>query len=149
MIESLQDSPRIALFGVNVLTTAHLAAAIVGYAFGDGVLVQMQLLVVDGVVPVRSIWHIIIAFMAKTLKVRLTAPDPNLVHEFRNFGEDVYRALRNECEVSIQEIDASTSEFHLRGIHKRELRTIAAKVRKIVEKYQRLPPVDVHEIQGV
>ena len=40
--------------------------------------------------------------MAKTLKVQLTAPSPNLVHWFRNFGEDVYRALRDECEVSIR-----------------------------------------------
>lgn len=86
--------------------------------------------------------------MAKTLKVQLMAPNSNLVHQFRNFGEDVYRALRDECEVSIQEIDTSTSEFHLRGIHKRELRTIAAKVRKIIEKqYQSLPPIEVYEIE--
>jgi hypothetical protein len=85
--------------------------------------------------------------MAKTLKVRLTEPNANLVHQFRNFGEDVYRALRDECEVSIQEIDASTSEFHLRGIHKRELRAIAAKVHKIIEKqYQTLPAIEVYEI---
>jgi hypothetical protein len=84
--------------------------------------------------------------MARTLKVQLTAPSPDLIHEFRNFGEDIYRALRNECEVSIQEIDTSTSEFHLRGIHKREVRTITAKVRKIIKKYQWLPPINVYEI---
>jgi hypothetical protein len=86
--------------------------------------------------------------MAKTLKVQLTAPSPNLVHWFRNFGEDVYRALRDECEVSIREIDASTSEFYIRGIHKREVRTVAAKVRKIIEKRnQILPPIEVYEIE--
>ena len=62
--------------------------------------------------------------MARTLKVQLITPNPlsvqGLVANFRNFGEDVYRALRNECDVSIQEIDASISEFHLRGLHKRE-----------------------------
>jgi hypothetical protein len=84
--------------------------------------------------------------MARTLKVQLTVPSPDLIHEFRNFGEDIYRALRNECEVSIQEIDTSTSEFHLRGIHKREVRTITAKVRKIIKKYQWLPPINVYEI---
>ena len=86
--------------------------------------------------------------MAKTLKVQLTAPSPDLVHQFRNFGEDVYRDLGSECEVSIQEIDASTSEFHLRGIHKREVRSVAAKVRKIIEKrYQMLPLIEVYEIE--
>lgn len=84
--------------------------------------------------------------MAKTLKVQLTAPDPGLVHQFRNFGEDVYRALRDECEVSIREIDASTGEFYLRGIRSREVRSMAAKLRKIFEKYKGLPPIDVQEI---
>jgi hypothetical protein len=72
--------------------------------------------------------------MARTLKIYLTAPSPDLVHQWRNFGEDIYRALRDECEVSIDEIDASTSEFFVRGIHKHELRTVAATVRKIAEK---------------
>jgi hypothetical protein len=36
--------------------------------------------------------------------------------------------LHEECEVSIGEIDASTSEFFVRGIRKRELRTTVASV---------------------
>jgi hypothetical protein len=72
--------------------------------------------------------------MAKTLCVRLNAPAPELVHEFRNLGEEVWGALHDECEISLAEIDASTSEFHLRGIHKRDLRTVAARLRKLVEK---------------
>ena len=43
-------------------------------------------------------------------------------------------AFRDECEVSIDEIDASTSEFYLHKIHKSDVRTAAAKVRKIAEK---------------
>jgi hypothetical protein len=84
--------------------------------------------------------------MSRTLKIKLTTPNPSLVHEFRNFGEDVYGGLREDCEVSIAEIDASISEFHLREIHKRDLRNIAAKVRKILEKYRSLGPVEIHEI---
>jgi hypothetical protein len=84
--------------------------------------------------------------MARTLKIQLTTPDPNLVHQFRNFGEDVYRAFRNECEVSIQEIDSSTSQFHLRKIHKRELRSTAAKVRKIAEKSLMSGLINVSEL---
>lgn len=87
--------------------------------------------------------------MAKTLKVQLTTPGPDWVHQFRNFGEDVYRDLRDQCEVSIAEIDASISEFHLRGIHKRDVRSIAARVRKLIEKrYQELPPIKVCEMEA-
>ena len=84
--------------------------------------------------------------MGRTLKVQLTAPNPALVHEFRNFGEDVYRELRDDCDVSIEEIDASTSEFHLRAIPHRQLRTIAATVRKIAAPYRNLSPVEIDEI---
>jgi hypothetical protein len=84
--------------------------------------------------------------MARTLKVYLTAPSPDLVHQWRNFGEDVWSKLRAECEISIDEIDASTSEFFVRGIHKRELRTIATKVRKIAEKNLMSQIVSVTEI---
>ena len=84
--------------------------------------------------------------MARTLKVYLIAPTPDLVHQWRNFGEEVYRALREECEVCIDEIDASTSEFFVRGIHKRELRTTAATVRKIAEKNLMSQIISVTEI---
>jgi hypothetical protein len=79
------------------------------------------------------------------LKVSLTTPSPDLVHEFRNFGEEVYHELRAQCGVSIDEIDASTSEFHLREIYKRNLRTIAAKVRKTSKRYRSLGTVVIFE----
>src|SRR5262249_11122469 len=84
--------------------------------------------------------------VAKALKVQLSTPNPDFVHKFRNFGEDVYRALRDECDVSIQEIDASTSEFHVRGIHKRELRATAARMRKIAEKSLMSELISVTEV---
>ena len=84
--------------------------------------------------------------MARTLKVRLTAPSPDLIHQWRNFGEGVWRELREQCEVSIDEIDASNIEFFVRGIHKRELRAIAARVRKIAEKNLMSQVISVTEI---
>ena len=84
--------------------------------------------------------------MARTLKVCLTAPSPDLVHQWRNFGESVYTELRDECQVSLAEIDSSTSEFFVRGIHKRELRTTAARVRKIADKSLMSQIVSVTEI---
>lgn len=83
--------------------------------------------------------------MPRTLKVQLTAPSPLLVHDFRNFGEDIYRELCEECEVSMAEIDAAASEFDLRNIPKRQIRTIAAKVRKIAEQYTKLSSLQVFE----
>ena len=84
--------------------------------------------------------------MSRTVQVRLAAPDPELIHEFRNFGEDVYRLLRDECEVSIAEIDASTSEFCLRGVRKREIRATIAKVQKLAARYPTLSPLEVCEL---
>jgi hypothetical protein len=88
--------------------------------------------------------------VAGTLKVELAVPNAlavqNLVPNFRYFGEDVYRALRNECDVSIEEIDSSVGAFHLRGLHKRDVRTVAAKVRKILEKHPWLTDVKIYEI---
>jgi len=83
--------------------------------------------------------------MGRTLKVRLTNAEPDLVHEFRNFGEDVFRALRDDYDVSLGEIDASTNEFHLRNIPKRNVRTVAARVRKIAEKKYRSLTITTEE----
>jgi hypothetical protein len=84
--------------------------------------------------------------MSRTLKISLATPTPDLVHEFRNFGEELYLALRNECAISIDEIDASTREFHIRHLPKRSVRTIAARVRKIAAGYPWLSPMNVFEV---
>jgi hypothetical protein len=69
-----------------------------------------------------------------------------VVHDFQNFGEEVWSALREDYAVSIEEIDASTSEFHLREIRKREVRIVAARVRKLAERYRSLL-INVDEIR--
>lgn len=69
------------------------------------------------------------------------------MHAFRNFGEEVYVALREEYDVSIQEIDAATSEFHVRGIPKREVRAVAGQVRELAQKYPSLEPLHVLELK--
>ena len=68
--------------------------------------------------------------MAKTILVRISdAPTPDIVHRFRNFGEDVYRALRDSCDVDLDEIDSSTNRFHVRGIKARQV----GRVVKLIE----------------
>jgi hypothetical protein len=71
----------------------------------------------------------------KILKIQLSAPSPDLVHSFRNFGEDVYRALSRECEVSLAEIDASTSTFHIREIPVRFVQEATTKIKKVAAKH--------------
>jgi hypothetical protein len=89
--------------------------------------------------------------MARILKVELAVPNAlsvqGLVPNFQNFGEDVYRALRDECDISIDEIDHFAGAFHLRGLHKRDVRTIAAKVRKILDKHHWLTNVKIYEAE--
>jgi hypothetical protein len=49
-------------------------------------------------------------------------------------GEDIWGVLKHECEISLTEIDAATSQFFLGGFHSRDLRALANRVRAIVEK---------------
>jgi hypothetical protein len=87
--------------------------------------------------------------MYKALLITSTAPKGDfVVHQFRNFGERVYLALRAEYEVSIAEIDASTDHFFVRQIHKREARTVAKLVRQIAEKEKMLEIIEVTEIEN-
>jgi len=62
-------------------------------------------------------------------------PSPDIVHRFRNFGEDVYRALRDECSVSIDEIDKSTTSFIVKDIHKRDLRRIGKVITELLHEH--------------
>jgi hypothetical protein len=100
---------------------------------------------------VAQLFSLGIVRMARTLKIELAVPNAlsvdGLVSSFQDFGEDVYHALRDECDVSIDEIDHFVGAFHLRGLHKRDVRTIEAKVRKILERYDTLTEVKIYEIQ--
>ncbi len=59
----------------------------------------------------------------------------DFVHRFRNFGEDVYRALRYSCSVDIQEIDASTSQFLVRQIPEEKTSQVYQIIQGIAEKH--------------
>ena len=62
-------------------------------------------------------------------------PTPDIVHRFRTFGEDIYRALCDECSVSIEEIDASTTSFSVRDIHKRDLGRVTKVIREELRRH--------------
>jgi hypothetical protein len=84
--------------------------------------------------------------MLKTLRVQLNAPAPELVHQLRNLGEAIWEVLKHDFDISLPEIDASTTQFHLRGIHERDLRALEAKVRTLVEKNHMGKVVTVSEV---
>jgi hypothetical protein len=59
------------------------------------------------------------------LKIKcLRAGDPDVLHRFHNFGEEVYRRLRDSCEIDIDEIDGNSGEFILREVKSRSVRWI-------------------------
>jgi hypothetical protein len=64
--------------------------------------------------------------VSRTLKVQLTNASPDLVHDFRNFGEEVWSALREDYALSIEEIDASTSELTNRATQRRSIALLNA-----------------------
>jgi len=57
-------------------------------------------------------------------------PTPDIVHRFRNFGEDVYRALADKCSVDIDEIDAATTSFVIRNIRRQDIGVVTELIKK-------------------
>ena len=74
--------------------------------------------------------------MSAAIKVEISdEPTSDIVHRFRNFGEDVYRSLRDTCAVSIDEIDASTTSFTVRDIHRRDLGDVTQTIKRELKRH--------------
>ena len=55
--------------------------------------------------------------MSKAIKIAITdEPSSDVVHRFRNLGEAIYSELRDTCDLSLDEIDKSTSSMVVREI---------------------------------
>lgn len=74
--------------------------------------------------------------MSRSIRIVVTPFDgrPTL-HEFRNFGEDVYRAVRELCEVDLTEIDRSTDSFLLRSIPPKNKGQVVQAIKKLARRY--------------
>jgi hypothetical protein len=59
----------------------------------------------------------------------------DFVYGFRNFGEDVFRALRDSISVDIHEIDASTTQFSVRQIPAEKTSQVCKIIQGIAEKH--------------
>ncbi len=69
--------------------------------------------------------------MSAAIKIEISDPPTSeVIHRFRNFGEDIYRLLGDMCSVDIDEIDAATSSFVVRDIHRRDLGEVTQTIKR-------------------
>lgn len=75
----------------------------------------------------------VIFLLMRTILIRFPthqSEHSGLIHRLRNYGEDVYRYTRNYGkgfgEVDIDEVDAATTEFSVRGV-------AGSKVRRVLQ----------------
>jgi len=74
--------------------------------------------------------------MSIALQISITdAPTSEVIHRFHNFGEDVYRALRDTCTVNIEEIDTSTTSFTIRDIRRSDLGTVTQSIKRELKRH--------------
>ena len=74
--------------------------------------------------------------MSAVLNIQISnPPTPEVVHRFRNFGEDVWGDLKETCDVSLDEIDRATNKFTVRGVRKREVRTVTKMLQAAIKKH--------------
>lgn len=73
--------------------------------------------------------------MLAAIRIGLNEPDPDLVHRFQNFGEDIYRALRDRCSISIDEIDRATHMFEVHEIPRRDIGSMVDTIRREIRRH--------------
>ena len=74
--------------------------------------------------------------MRVAIRIELNELDMALVHRFQNFGEDVYRALRDRCSISIDEIDRAAHAFHVREIPRRGIGLVVDTIRREIRRHR-------------
>ena len=74
--------------------------------------------------------------MSKSISITIEDKvTPEILHRFRNFGEDVWRELKDECNVDLDEIDRSTNAFFVCGIKTKMAKRTLAKIENIAEEH--------------
>ncbi|CAA9297008.1 MAG: hypothetical protein AVDCRST_MAG68-68 [uncultured Gemmatimonadetes bacterium] len=70
------------------------------------------------------------------IEVALNEPDRKMIPQFRDFGEDVYRALRGLCAESlIDEVDRATDRFTVRDVRRQDIGTVTDAIRRVIRRY--------------
>ena len=74
--------------------------------------------------------------MSVAIKIEISdEPTSDIIHRLRNFGEDIYRALRVTCSVSIDEIDRSTTSFVVRDVQRHDLGTVTQTIKRELRRH--------------
>ena len=67
--------------------------------------------------------------------ISVIATNNPAVHDFRNFGEDVYRTTRDECRIDLEEIDRSENRFSIHELVPKSKGEVIQKIKKLARKY--------------
>ena len=74
--------------------------------------------------------------MRVAIKIMISdLPTSDVIHRFHNFGEDIFRLLRDTCSVSISEIDTATNSFVVRDIRRRDLGQVTQTIKRELNKH--------------
>ncbi len=74
--------------------------------------------------------------MSVAIKIMISdPPNSEVIHRFRNFGEDIFRLLKDTCSVNIEEIDRATDRFVVRDIHRRDLGLVTLTIKRALKRH--------------
>ena len=76
--------------------------------------------------------------MRAAIEIRLVTAEPPdaLVHEFQNFGEDVYRAVRDAVAITLlDDVDRARDRLVVRGIRPRDVGWVTDAIRGVIRRY--------------
>ena len=74
--------------------------------------------------------------MSAAIKIEITGPSTGaIVHRFQNFGEAIYRALRDDCTVNLGEMDRAMNSFVIRDIRRRDLGRITQIIKRELKRH--------------
>lgn len=75
--------------------------------------------------------------MKAAIKIEISdEPTPDVIHRFRNFGEDIYRALRDTCSVSLEEIDRSTTSFLVSDVRSHDVGPVTQAIKRELRRHK-------------
>ena len=74
--------------------------------------------------------------MSRNIKIKIPETvAPEIIYRFRNFGEDIYNALKDSCSVSIEEIDRATDNFIVRNIATKNIGDVTKIIKNQLKKH--------------
>ncbi len=87
--------------------------------------------------------------MSTAIEIALNEADPEMIPRFRDFGEDVYRAVRGVCDdVLLDEVDRATHRFTVRGMRRQEIGTATDAIRRVIRRYRWEGRVSLRRVDG-